>query len=182
MIINGTKICKFEELKPEQKQHAISSYIDYIIYMGIYNDDINFKETIKKCEENPYTFGLSKNNRIYEACKDRIDKELNSNLYYQALGTIYKYGVVYNNEILNLESGGDTMENDFLNLDLLSKSKENEQKNDEKEYFTLIYNGKPCKAWLFSKELIPDIDGRLFAQGWVFDGIEHHTIKLYMSI
>lgn len=81
------------------------------------------------------------------------------------------------------ESGGDTMEHDFLNIGLINElEKEDEQKNDEKEYFTLIYNGKPCKAWLFSKELIPDIDGRLFAQGWVFDGIEHHTIKVYMSI
>jgi hypothetical protein len=184
MMLNGSKICKFEELNPEQRAVAISSYIDYIIYMGLYNADVNFKETIEKCEKNPYTFGLNKNQRIYEACKDRIDKELNSNLYYQALGIPYKHGVVYNNEILNLESGGDIMEqNDYLNLTLLNELEESEtQNNDEREYFTLIYNGKPCKAWLFAKELVADIDGRLFAQGWLFDGVEHHTIKIYMSI
>lgn len=66
---------------------------------------------------------------------------------------------------------------DILGIDL----KPEETQEDTKEYFTIEFEGKPCKCWLFATKLIPDLEGKLYAQGYLFDGAEHHTIKVYLS-
>jgi len=66
--------------------------------------------------------------------------------------------------------------------DVLGVEFEPEQpEKDNKEYFTLVYNGKSCKAWIIAPELIPDLAGKFYAQGYLFDGLKHHTIKLYID-
>lgn len=64
--------------------------------------------------------------------------------------------------------------------DFFGKNDELEMK-DDKEYFTLEYQGKQCKAWIFAKKFIPDLDGNLYTQGYLFDGAEYHTIKIYLT-
>jgi len=57
---------------------------------------------------------------------------------------------------------------------------ENIQEGNQ-ESFTLVYNGKQCKCNIIANEFIPDIEGKLYVLGYLFDGLENHTIKIYLT-
>lgn len=64
---------------------------------------------------------------------------------------------------------------------LTSDEFENVMQEQGREYFTAILNGKEIKCWLCAKEFIPDIEGKLYAMGYAWDGERHHNIKVYLD-
>lgn len=72
-------------------------------------------------------------------------------------------------------------DNDFLKDVLGIELEPEKSEEDDREYFILNYNGKPCKAWVIAKDLIPNLEGKLYALGYMDDGERCRSIKIILD-